>query len=98
MLTGTVITAMKRLFFKGLHENCVLCKVSVVIQPHELRGYNCQSGYIEAFLKFYGFEKYITDHLCWGDNKLRKAHRMCGVMLLFSICLKLKSIDFPLAV
>ena len=54
--------------------------MSVVIQPHELRGYNCQSGYIEAFLKFYGFEKYITDHLCWGDNKLPKSENIRLIM------------------
>ncbi len=41
---------------------------------------NCQSGYIEAFLKFYGFEKYITDHLCWGDNKLPKSENIRLIM------------------
>lgn len=29
---------------------------------------NCQSGYIEAFLMFYGLDQYFTDHLCWGDT------------------------------
>lgn len=33
---------------------------------------NCQSGYIEAFLKHYGFGKYFTDILCWGDTKKPK--------------------------
>lgn len=33
---------------------------------------NCQSGYIECFLKYYSLEKYFTDHICWGDNKLSK--------------------------
>lgn len=33
---------------------------------------NCQSGYIEGFLKYYSLDKYFTDHICWGDNKLSK--------------------------
>lgn len=33
---------------------------------------NCQSGYIEAFLYYYGFEKYFTDTLCWGQTKVSK--------------------------
>lgn len=33
---------------------------------------NCQSGYIEAFLYFYGFEKYFTDTLCWGQTRVSK--------------------------
>ncbi len=34
---------------------------------------NCQSGYIEQFLKSTGFAPYITDHLCPGDTGLLKA-------------------------
>lgn len=33
---------------------------------------NCQSGYIECFLKYYSLGKYFTDHVCWGDNNLSK--------------------------
>lgn len=33
---------------------------------------NCQSGYIEAFLGYYGFGKYFKDILCWGDTKVSK--------------------------
>lgn len=29
---------------------------------------NCQSGYIEAFLKYYRFEKYFDDIECYGNN------------------------------
>lgn len=29
---------------------------------------NCQSGYIEAFLEYYGFGKYFTDIECYGNN------------------------------
>jgi phosphoglycolate phosphatase len=33
---------------------------------------NCQSGYIEAFLDYYDFHRYITDFACYGDNKETK--------------------------
>ncbi|MCF0246197.1 MAG: HAD family hydrolase [Ileibacterium sp.] len=33
---------------------------------------NCQSGYIEAFLKAHRFEKYFDDILCYGDTNLYK--------------------------
>lgn len=33
---------------------------------------NCQSGYIEAFLEYYGFGRYFQDILCWGDTKVSK--------------------------
>ena len=33
---------------------------------------NCQAGYIEAFLDFYRFHSFFTDHLCFGDNHLPK--------------------------
>ena len=29
---------------------------------------NCQSGYIEAFLEYYGFGKYFDDIECYGNN------------------------------
>lgn len=33
---------------------------------------NCQSGYIEAFLEYYGYGKYIEDIECYGNNGLVK--------------------------
>jgi phosphoglycolate phosphatase len=33
---------------------------------------NCQSGYIEAFFEFTGFERYFSDYLCWGDTRASK--------------------------
>ena len=33
---------------------------------------NCQSGYIEAFLKYYEFEEYFEDIECYGNNGLKK--------------------------
>ena len=41
---------------------------------------NCQSGYIEAFLDYYGFEKYFRDILCWGDNELSKGDNIKLIM------------------
>lgn len=41
---------------------------------------NCQSGYIEAFLEYYGLGEYITDHLCWGDNGLEKSENIRLIM------------------
>ena len=34
---------------------------------------NCQGGYIETFLEYYGFEKYFTDFECPGGSGLEKA-------------------------
>ena len=33
---------------------------------------NCQSGYIESFLKAHHLEKYFKDFECWGRTKLSK--------------------------
>ncbi|MCQ2496810.1 MAG: HAD family hydrolase [Lachnospiraceae bacterium] len=33
---------------------------------------NCQSGYIEAFLDYYGFWKYFKDIECYGNNHFEK--------------------------
>lgn len=33
---------------------------------------NCQAGYIEAFLAYYGFGKYFEDIECYGNNLLQK--------------------------
>lgn len=40
---------------------------------------NCQSGYIEAFLKHYDFGQYFRDHLCFGDNGLPKSDNIRAV-------------------
>lgn len=37
---------------------------------------NCQSGYIEAFLQFYGFEDYFEDIECYGNNQLGKGENI----------------------
>lgn len=37
---------------------------------------NCQSGYIEAFLEHYGFEKYFEDIECYGNNLLEKGENI----------------------
>lgn len=34
---------------------------------------NCQSGYIEAFLDYYGLWELFCDRQCYGDNGLQKA-------------------------
>ena len=33
---------------------------------------NCQSGYIEAFLKYYNLESYFKDYECSGNTNLSK--------------------------
>lgn len=37
---------------------------------------NCQKGYIECFLGYYGLGKFFSDHSCWGDNTLSKAENI----------------------
>ncbi len=37
---------------------------------------NCQSGYIETFLKMSGLGEYFTDYNCYGDNGLVKAENI----------------------
>lgn len=37
---------------------------------------NCQSGYIELFIKKSGLEDYITDHECYGNNGKPKAENI----------------------
>ncbi|MBP1545416.1 MAG: HAD family hydrolase [Oscillospiraceae bacterium] len=34
---------------------------------------NCQTGYIEAFFEYCGFERYFTDYLCWGETGKKKS-------------------------
>lgn len=41
---------------------------------------NCQAGYIEAFLDYYGLWEHISDHLCWGDNGLQKSENIRLIM------------------
>ncbi len=41
---------------------------------------NCQAGYIEAFLDYYGLREHIADHLCWGDNGLQKEDNIRLIM------------------
>lgn len=55
--------------FKELSKSCRLFIVS-----------NCQAGYIEAFLDYYGLWEYITDLLCWGDNGLPKSENIRLIM------------------
>lgn len=37
---------------------------------------NCQSGYIEAFLDYYGFDKYFKDIECYGNNLKPKSQNI----------------------
>lgn len=37
---------------------------------------NCQSGYIEAFLEYYGFEHLFEDIECYGNNELGKGENI----------------------
>jgi phosphoglycolate phosphatase len=37
---------------------------------------NCQSGYIELFMKKVGIEKYITDYECFGDTGKSKGENI----------------------
>lgn len=37
---------------------------------------NCQAGYIEAFLEYYGFEDLFEDIECYGNNGMRKAENI----------------------
>ena len=41
---------------------------------------NCQSGYIEAFLEYYGYDKYIEDIECYGNNGLVKGENIRKVV------------------
>lgn len=41
---------------------------------------NCQSGYIEAFFAYHGLGKYFSDHICWGDNLLKKGDNIRFIM------------------
>jgi len=41
---------------------------------------NCQTGYIEAFLSYYSFEKYFEDFICYGTNGRQKGENIALIM------------------
>ncbi len=41
---------------------------------------NCQSGYIEAFLDYYGFGKYFDDIECYGNNLFEKGDNIALIV------------------
>ena len=41
---------------------------------------NCQAGYIEAFLSYYGFGHYFEDIECYGNNQLKKGDNIRNVV------------------
>ena len=41
---------------------------------------NCQSGYIEAFIKAHKLEQYFDDTQCWGDNMVPKGENNKYIM------------------
>ena len=41
---------------------------------------NCQSGYIETFLGYYGFGKYFDDIECYGNNLLDKGDNIALIV------------------
>lgn len=41
---------------------------------------NCQSGYIESFIKAHKLEKYFDDIQCWGDNMVPKGENNKVIM------------------
>lgn len=41
---------------------------------------NCQSGYIETFLKFSKFESLFKDFECWGNTKKSKAENLASII------------------
>lgn len=40
---------------------------------------NCQAGYIEAFLNYYGFHEYFEDIECYGNNYKKKGENIALV-------------------
>ncbi|AKD01896.1 HAD family hydrolase [Pontibacter korlensis] len=41
---------------------------------------NCQSGYIETFLRFFNLQPYFTDVACFGDKHLPKGENIKGIV------------------
>lgn len=71
------------------HENAYLRKHGGILYPkleetlqqlqenyHLYIVSNCQAGYIEAFLDYYGFEHYFEDIECFGNNKKQKGENI----------------------
>ena len=64
------------LLFEGVEET--LIKLSE--KCHLFIVSNCQSGYIELFMRKAGIEKYITDYECFGDTGKSKGENIKLVM------------------
>lgn len=64
------------------HGGILYDKVEETLQKLKQMGYhlyivsNCQSGYIEAFLDYYGLWKLIEDIECYGNNLLQKGENI----------------------
>ena len=41
---------------------------------------NCQSGYIETFLKFSGFTELFKDFECWGNTRKSKTENLAQII------------------
>ena len=41
---------------------------------------NCQSGYIETFMRFGGFTDFFKDFECWGNTRRSKAENLASVI------------------
>ena len=41
---------------------------------------NCQSGYIESFLEYSGFEELFTDNECWGNTGNTKGENLASLI------------------
>lgn len=46
---------------------------------------NCQSGYVELFMRKTGSAEYVTDHLCPGDTGLLKAENIRLIVEKYSL-------------
>ena len=65
------------------NDPCHICYPGVVETIRKLSGQvkvfivsNCQSGYIELFLKKTGLAPYVTDTECFGDTGMKKAENI----------------------
>lgn len=66
---GNLLYPGVREVFEGLSKKCKICIVS-----------NCQSGYIEMFLKKNHLEQYVTDMECYGNTKKSKGENIKAVV------------------
>ncbi len=84
---------MKLLDECGNHENDYLRRHGGVLYPDLEKTFirlrekyhlyivsNCQSGYIEAFLEYYGFGKYFDDIECYGNNLKEKGDNIALIV------------------